>query len=93
MIMAAAIGEGVIIDNVIPLHLEAVTAKLREMGVKVEEGDEQIFIPKQSNLKAVDIKTLVYPGFPTDLQQPFTVLTNTGNRFFYCNGYHLFCSI
>ena len=74
MIMAAAVGDGVIIDNVIPLHLEAVTAKLREMGVKVIEEEERILIPKTDALKSVDIKTLVYPGFPTDLQQPFTVL-------------------
>lgn len=74
MIMAAAVGDGVIIDNVIPLHLEAVTAKLREMGVKVIEEEERIIIPKTDTLKSVDIKTLVYPGFPTDLQQPFTVL-------------------
>lgn len=75
MIMAAAVGDGVTIDNVIPLHVEAVTAKLREMGVKVEVGVEQIFIPKTEKLEAVDVKTLVYPGFPTDLQQPFGVLS------------------
>ncbi|AWE06284.1 UDP-N-acetylglucosamine 1-carboxyvinyltransferase [Lysinibacillus sp. 2017] len=75
MIMAAAMGDGVEIDNVIPLHLEAVTAKLREMGVKVEEKEESIFIPKQETpFKAVDVKTLVYPGFPTDVQQPLSVL-------------------
>ena len=75
MIMAAAIGDGITIDNVIPLHVEAVTAKLREMGVKVEVGEEQIFIPRTEKLQAVDVKTLVYPGFPTDLQQPFGVLS------------------
>ncbi|MBK3495653.1 UDP-N-acetylglucosamine 1-carboxyvinyltransferase [Viridibacillus sp. YIM B01967] len=74
MIMAAAIGDGITIDNVIPLHVEAVTAKLREMGVKVIEEEERLFIPKVENLQSVDVKTLVYPGFPTDLQQPFTVL-------------------
>lgn len=74
MIMAAASGDGVEIDNVIPLHLEAVTSKLREMGVKVEEREESIFIPKQGQLHAVDVKTLVYPGFPTDVQQPLSVL-------------------
>lgn len=74
MIMAAAIGDGVTIDNVIPLHLEAVTAKLREMGVKVEEGEESIFVPKPEKLHAVDVKTLVYPGIPTDVQQPLSVL-------------------
>lgn len=74
MIMAAAIGDGVTIDNVIPLHLDSVTAKLREMGVVVEEDEESIFIPKQGRLNAVDVKTLVYPGFPTDVQQPLSVL-------------------
>lgn len=74
MIMAAVAGDGVTIDNVIPFHVEALTAKLREMGVKVEEYEEKIYIPKSANLQAVDVKTLVYPGFPTDLQQPFSVL-------------------
>lgn len=74
MIMAAVAGSGVTVDNVIPLHVEALTAKLREMGVNIVEGEEQIFIPKSENLQAVDVKTLVYPGFPTDLQQPFSVL-------------------
>ena len=74
MIMAATIGDGVTIDNVIPLHLDSVIAKLREMGVVVEEDEESIFIPKQGVLQAVDVKTLVYPGFPTDVQQPLSVL-------------------
>ncbi|MFD1203785.1 MULTISPECIES: UDP-N-acetylglucosamine 1-carboxyvinyltransferase [Sporosarcina] len=74
MIMAATVGDGITIDNVIPFHVEALTAKLREMGVEVVEGEEQIFIPKSKSLAAVDVKTLVYPGFPTDLQQPFSVL-------------------
>lgn len=74
MIMAAAIGDGILIDNVIPLHLEAVIAKMREMGVKIEEHEESIFIPKQGQLTAVDVKTQVYPGIPTDIQQPLSVL-------------------
>lgn len=74
MIMAAIAGDGVTIDNVIPFHVEALTAKLREMGVAVEEFEEKVFIPKTTDLQAVDVKTLVYPGFPTDLQQPFSVL-------------------
>ncbi|MCM3567177.1 UDP-N-acetylglucosamine 1-carboxyvinyltransferase [Neobacillus mesonae] len=74
MILGAAMGEGVLIDNVIPLHLESVIAKLREMGVHIETGDDQIFVKTAPDLKTVDIKTLVYPGFPTDLQQPFTTL-------------------
>lgn len=74
MIIAAAVGEGVLIDNVIPQHLESLIAKLREMGVHIESGDDQIFVNAAPKLKSVDIKTLVYPGFPTDLQQPFTTL-------------------
>ncbi|MBD7943374.1 MULTISPECIES: UDP-N-acetylglucosamine 1-carboxyvinyltransferase [Psychrobacillus] len=74
MIMAAIAGDGVTIDNVIPFHVEALTAKLREIGITVEEQEEKIFIPKAENLQSVDVKTLVYPGFPTDLQQPFSVL-------------------
>lgn len=81
-IAAAAQGEEVIIDNVISQHIESLLAKLREMGVIVEESDEQLFIKPMEPLKSVDIKTLVYPGFPTDLQQPFTSLLtkaeNTG---------------
>ncbi|WP_062744999.1 UDP-N-acetylglucosamine 1-carboxyvinyltransferase [Shouchella tritolerans] len=74
MIMAAAMGRRVHIDNVIPTHLESVTAKLREMGTIVEEYDDQLIINGMDAKKGVDIKTLVYPGFPTDLQQPFTSL-------------------
>ncbi|PXW92063.1 UDP-N-acetylglucosamine 1-carboxyvinyltransferase [Streptohalobacillus salinus] len=73
-IMAAAQGEEVVIDNVIPQHLEPLLAKLREMGVEIEEGEEHLVIRPNVPLKAVDIKTLVHPGFPTDLQQPFTSL-------------------
>lgn len=74
MIAAALAGDGITIDNVIPFHVEALTAKLREMGVMVVEEEERIFIPKAPTLQSVDVKTLVYPGFPTDLQQPFSVL-------------------
>ncbi|ALX49871.1 UDP-N-acetylglucosamine 1-carboxyvinyltransferase [Lentibacillus amyloliquefaciens] len=81
-IAAAAQGSEVIIDNVIPQHLEPVLAKMEEMGVTVEQNDEQLYIAPKQPLKSVDVKTLVYPGFPTDLQQPFTSLltkaVNTG---------------
>ncbi len=73
-IAAAAQGEQVLIDNVIPQHLESLLAKLREMGVSIEEKDDQLLITPAAKLKSVDIKTLVYPGFPTDLQQPLTSL-------------------
>ena len=78
LILGAAAGDGLLIDNIIPQHLESLIAKLREMGVPIETSDDQVFVGKSPTpLKAVDIKTLVYPGFPTDLQQPLTsLLTN-----------------
>jgi UDP-N-acetylglucosamine 1-carboxyvinyltransferase len=72
--MAAATAGDVYIDNVIPKHLESVTAKLREIGAEVTEKDDSIHIVGKSEYNAVDVKTLPYPGFPTDLQQPFSVL-------------------
>ncbi len=74
MILAAAMGNGVTIDNVIPLHLESLIAKLREMGIHIEESDDSVFVKRDRELNGVDVKTLVYPGFATDLQQPFTAL-------------------
>ncbi|MDQ0269282.1 UDP-N-acetylglucosamine 1-carboxyvinyltransferase [Cytobacillus purgationiresistens] len=74
MVLAASSGDGVLIDNVIPHHLESLIAKLREMGIQIEAGDDQVFVGPAEKMKAVDIKTLVYPGFPTDLQQPLTSL-------------------
>jgi UDP-N-acetylglucosamine 1-carboxyvinyltransferase len=73
-IMAAAQGEEVTIDNVIPQHLEPLIAKLREMGIDITEDEESLIVKPKQKLSAVDIKTLVHPGFPTDLQQPFTSL-------------------
>lgn len=74
MIVAAALGNDVIIDNVIPQHLESLIAKLREMGVHIQITDDRVQVKGPENLQSVDVKTLVYPGFPTDLQQPFTSL-------------------
>ncbi|WP_270167419.1 UDP-N-acetylglucosamine 1-carboxyvinyltransferase [Paenibacillus sp. SYP-B4298] len=74
MIAAAATRGDVLIDNVIPKHMEAVTAKLQEMGVQVYELDEAIRIVGQPAYHAIDVKALVYPGFATDLQSPMTSL-------------------
>ncbi|MCL1631286.1 UDP-N-acetylglucosamine 1-carboxyvinyltransferase [Sporolactobacillus sp. CPB3-1] len=75
MIVGAAAADHLLIDNVIPQHVESLTAKLREMGVEVQVGEDQILVAGRSNvLKSADVKTLVYPGFPTDLQQPLTSL-------------------
>ncbi|AST93778.1 UDP-N-acetylglucosamine 1-carboxyvinyltransferase [Sutcliffiella cohnii] len=76
MIMAAAAGSEMIVDNVIPTHIEPLIAKLREMGVRIDinANQDQVLVVPGEKLKAVDVKTLVHPGFPTDLQQPMTAL-------------------
>jgi UDP-N-acetylglucosamine 1-carboxyvinyltransferase len=74
MILAAAAKGDVLINNVIPTHLESVSAKLREMGIEVIEYEDAIRIISNNRPKAVNVKTLPYPGFPTDLQQPMSVL-------------------
>ncbi len=74
MIAAAATRGDVTVDNVIPKHLEALTAKLQEMGVHVYEMDESIRIVGQPIYESVDVKALIYPGFATDLQSPMASL-------------------
>ena len=74
IIAGALCGNRLKIDNIIPEHLEALTSKLLEMGISLDIGDDYIIVNKKDNYKPVNIKTSVYPGFPTDLQQPFTVL-------------------
>lgn len=74
LIAAAATRGEVSVEQVIPRHLEPLTAKLREMGVRVREDDETVWVQGGSRYRAVDVKTAPYPGFPTDLQQPLTAL-------------------
>ena len=74
MIAAAMIGKDVKIANVIPEHLEALSSKLKEIGTKVDIGDDYFVISKSDNMQGVNIRTFTYPGFPTDLQQPITAL-------------------
>lgn len=87
MVAAAATRGDVVINNVIPTHLEAISAKLMESGVRVIEGDDGreffIRVTSQSRPRAVNLKTLPYPGFPTDLQQPMMAFLSTaaGNSF------------
>ena len=79
MIAAAATQGDVTVQNVIPTHMEALSQKLSEMSVYVEEGDDYIRVKGNGRPRSVNIKTLPYPGFPTDLQQPMTVLLSTAN--------------
>ncbi len=74
MIAAAACGGSVKINNVIPKHLESISAKLIEMGATVTEQDDSVTVKSDGNLKGVNIKTLPYPGFPTDVQQPMSTV-------------------
>ncbi|MCQ2556714.1 MAG: UDP-N-acetylglucosamine 1-carboxyvinyltransferase [Ligilactobacillus sp.] len=71
---AAANGEGVTVKNVIPEHLDPFISKMVEMGVKLEIGEDQIYVPGGDNLKPITITTSPFPGFATDLQQPITPL-------------------
>ncbi|XJS10494.1 UDP-N-acetylglucosamine 1-carboxyvinyltransferase [Aerococcaceae bacterium WGS1372] len=71
---AVAMGENVRVSNVIYEHIESFIAKLDEMGAMMEIGEDSIDIKKSDKLNMVSVKTLPYPGFATDLQQPFTPL-------------------
>ncbi|MGT2802464.1 UDP-N-acetylglucosamine 1-carboxyvinyltransferase [Streptococcus henryi] len=75
--MAAAVGQGIRVTNVLYEHLESYIAKLEEMGVRMTVEEDSIFVEAQENLKAVSVKTSPYPGFATDLQQPITPLLLT----------------
>ena len=79
-IIGALVGNYLKIDNIIPEHIDALTSKLIEMGVELEIGADYLIVNKPAKYKSVNVKTLVFPGFPTDLQQPFMVLSTQ------CNG-------
>jgi UDP-N-acetylglucosamine 1-carboxyvinyltransferase len=74
MIAAAATKGRITIENIIPKHLESISAKLIEMGAEVVESDDSITVSSSGNVKGVNIKTQPYPGFPTDVQQPMSAL-------------------
>ena len=61
-------------ENIIPKHIEPLTVKLRELGADVDMHDDSVVIKSKIPYESVNIKTLVYPGFATDLQQPITPL-------------------
>ena len=80
VIIGALCGKELKIDNIIPEHIDSLLSKLEEIGVKLEIGSDYVVVSKRDSYNATNIKTLVYPGFPTDLQQPFTTLLTQ------CNG-------
>ena len=74
LIAGALMGHNLTINNIIPEHLESLLSKLKEMNIPLTITNNSITVTRQDKMKAVNIKTQVYPGFPTDLQQPLTVL-------------------
>lgn len=79
MVAAAATGGEVLIKNVIPRHLECISAKLRETGTIIQEYGDAVLVKRASVLRKVNVKTLPYPGFPTDMQPPFGTLLCLAN--------------
>ncbi|MBP3324123.1 MAG: UDP-N-acetylglucosamine 1-carboxyvinyltransferase [Clostridia bacterium] len=78
MVAAAATGGDVLIKNVIPKHLESISAKLEEMGVVIEEFDDAVRVTRSRPVKRCSVKTLPHPGFPTDMQPQISVLLTIG---------------
>ncbi len=74
VIIGALCGKNLKVDNIIPEHIDSLLSKLKEIGVDLEIGTDYVLVSKNENLKSTTIKTSVYPGFATDLQQPFTIL-------------------
>ena len=72
MAAVAACGGQVLVKNIIPKHLECITAKLKEMGVEVTEYDDSVLVTRSGRLRKTNLKTLPYPGFPTDMQPQLT---------------------
>lgn len=70
VIIGSLLGKNLRIKNIIPSHIESLTSKLIEAGVNLKIGEDYIYINSGNKYKAINIKTLPYPGFPTDLQQP-----------------------
>lgn len=79
MIAAAATHGCVTVHGTIPVHMESLTAKLLEAGVSVTSDDDRITVRPGNNMRGITVNTQVYPGFPTDLQQPLTAMLTTAN--------------
>lgn len=79
MIAAAITGGDITVQNIIPKHMDPLTAKLSEMKCKIEEGDDYIRVIAGKELIATNVKTMVYPGFPTDLQPQMTALLSVAH--------------
>ena len=74
MTAVAATGGQILIKNIIPKHMDCITAKLVEMGVEVEENEDTLLVRRNGPLQRTNVKTLPYPGFPTDMQPQITTV-------------------
>ncbi len=74
MAAVAATGGQILIKNIIPKHMDCITAKLVEMGVEVEENEDTLLVRRSGSLQRTNVKTLPYPGFPTDMQPQITTV-------------------
>lgn len=79
LVLAAAAADDVTVENIIPQHLESLLSKLHEIGIRMEIGIDHVKVMGRGELHATDIKTLPYPGFATDIQQPLTALLTQAN--------------
>jgi len=79
MIAAAMVGGDVLVKNIIPKHMDPLSAKLQDMGCMLYEGDDSIRVVSTGNLNPTTVKTMTYPGFPTDLQPQMTALLCVAN--------------
>jgi UDP-N-acetylglucosamine 1-carboxyvinyltransferase len=79
VVLGAAVSDGLKVCNLIPEHIYSLTEKLREMGVPMEIGPDYVFVKKPEKYNPVDVQTLIYPGFATDLQQVLASLMTKAN--------------
>jgi len=79
MAAVAATGGSVLIKNVIPKHLDCITAKLSELGAEIEEGDDCVRVTRRGPIQKINVKTLPYPGFPTDMQPQLSAVLCLAN--------------
>ena len=79
MAAAVATGGSVLVQNVIPKHMECITTRLREMGAKITEFDDAIRVQRPAGLRRITVKTMPYPGFPTDMQAQICVCMSLAN--------------
>ena len=79
IIIGALCGNPIKVDNIIPEHIDSLISKLEEIGVDIQVRADYVIVTRGEKYKSTNVKTAVYPGFPTDLQQPFTVLLTQSN--------------